>query len=150
MAGPGQDRSTGQRALPSPPAPRTRRPRDPAETVRCVLPIPPCKSDGDLRVTGIERHRARRATGRLHPHLADDALVLVSLLPLDPHVLVEDQARQVLFRPLAERLRLLRCVDALEANLVLLAVSIKHGYRVAISHADHAAEQGVGVGDANQ
>ena len=33
---------------------------------------------------------------------------------------------------------------------MLLAVGVEHGYRVAISYADHAAEQGVGVGDTDQ
>ena len=108
------------------------------------------RADRDLRVTGIERHRAGRATGRLHPDLADDALVPVTLLPLDAHILPEDHAGQVLLGALAEWLSLLGRVDALEANLVLLAVGIEHGYRVAISNADHAAGQGVGVGDADQ
>ena len=56
----------------------------------------------------IQRHWAGRATGRLHPYLADDALVPVPLLPLDANVLIEDQARQVLFRPLPEGLLLFK------------------------------------------
>ena len=86
----------------------------------------------------------------MNPNLADDALVLVSLLPFDAHILPEDHAGQVLLRFLAEGLSLLGGVDALEANLVLLAVSIEDGYRVAIGNADHAAEQGVRVGAADQ
>ena len=50
----------------------------------------------------------------------------------------------------AEGLGLFGSVDAAEANLVLLAVGIEHGYRVAISNADYTAGQGVGVGDADQ
>ena len=101
-------------------------------------------------MTGVERHRAGRATGRLHPNLADDALVLVSLLPLDAHLLVEHQARQVLLGSLAEGLCLFWCVDALEANLVLLAVGIEDGYRVAISNADYATGESVGLGNTKQ
>ena len=101
-------------------------------------------------MSGVERHWAGGAAFRLYPDLADDALVPVALIPLDAHLLVEDQARQIFLRPLSERLRLLWGVDAAKANLVLLAVSVEHGYRVAISYADNAAEQGVGVGDTDQ
>ena len=59
--------------------------------------------------------------------------------PRDAHLLVEDQARQVIFRYLPEGLSLLRRVDALEANLVLLAISIQHGYCVAIGFAHYLA-----------
>jgi hypothetical protein len=47
---------------------------------------------------------------------------------------------------LPERLGLLGCVDALESNLVLLAVSIKHGYRVAIGNTDDSTGEGLRVG----
>ena len=101
-------------------------------------------------MTSVECHRAGRTTGRLHPDLADDALVLVALVPLDAHILPENHAGQVQLRSLTEGLRLFRRVDALKANLVLLAVAIKDGYRVAISDADYTASQGVGVGEADQ
>jgi hypothetical protein len=38
----------------------------------------------------------------------------------------------------------------LETNLVLLAVSIQHGYRIAIGNPDHLAGDGFSLGDANQ
>lgn len=101
-------------------------------------------------MTGIERHGASRAVSWLHHYLADDATVLVALLPLYPHVFVEDQARQVLLGSLSVGLRFLRRVDTLEANRVLLAVGIEQGYRVAIGNADHAAGQGVGLGGDDQ
>ena len=99
---------------------------------------------------GVEGHGAGWAALGLHPDLADDALVAVSLLPFDAHILPKDQSRQVLLRSLTKGLGLLRGVNALEANLVLLAVGVEHGYRVAISYADHTTEQGVSVGGANQ
>ena len=101
-------------------------------------------------MAGVERHRAGGATGRLNPDLADDALVLIALVLLDAHILPEDHPRQVFLGSLAKGLSFFRCVDALEANLVLLAVGIENGYRVAIGNAHHAAEQGVGVGNSKQ
>lgn len=101
-------------------------------------------------MAGIQRHGAGRAIRRLNPDLADDAAVAVPFGPIDPHFLVEHHPGEILLRPLAEGLGLLGGVDATEANLVLLAVGIQDGYRVAISYTDHAAEQGVGVGDTDQ
>ena len=101
-------------------------------------------------MSGIERHGAGRAAFRLHPDLAYDALVLVALPILDPHILTEDHLRQTFLGSLAEGLGFLGGVDARQANLVLMAVGIEDGYRVAIGNAHHAAKQGVGVGDTDQ
>ena len=101
-------------------------------------------------MTRVEGHGAGRTIRRLNPDLADDPPVAVTLLPLDPHLLVENQARQVLLRPLAEGLGLLGGIDAQQANIVLLAGSIEDGYRVTIGNADDAASQGVGVSGADQ
>ena len=103
-----------------------------------------------MRLPGIEGHRARWAVGRLNPDLSDDTAVAIALVPLHAHILPEDHTRQVLLRSLAEGLGLFRRIYATKANLVLLAIGIEHGYRVAISNADYTAGQGVGVGDADQ
>lgn len=101
-------------------------------------------------MAGVESHGAGWAAFWLRQNVADDALVLVSLLPFDAHILPKDQAGQVQLRSLTEGLSFLRSIDALKANLVLLAISVEHGDRVAISYGDHAAEQGLGVDDAGQ
>ena len=101
-------------------------------------------------MSGIQRHGAGWATGRLNPDLAHNPAVAVTLFPLDAHILAEHHPRQVFLGSLAKGLSFFRCVDALEANLVLLAVGIENGYRVAIGNAHHAAEQGVGVGNSKQ
>ena len=51
---------------------------------------------------------------------------------------------------MAEGLSLLGGVDPGNANLVLLAAGIEHGYSVAIGNADNAAKQGIGVDGAGQ
>lgn len=48
----------------------------------------------------------------------------------------------------ARKLGLLRRIDALEANLVLLAVGIQHGYGVAIGNSDHITGEGLSLGNA--
>ena len=50
---------------------------------------------------------------------AEDASVLVALSVLDANVLAEDERRKMLLRDVAEGLRLLRCVDSVEADFVL-------------------------------
>ena len=89
-----------------------------------VFAIPPSQPNGDLGMTGIQRHGAGRAIRRLNPHLADDALVAVAFGPFDAHLFVEDHPGEILLRPLAEGLGLLWCVNTAEANLVLLAIGI--------------------------
>jgi hypothetical protein len=64
-----------------------------------------------------------------------------SLVPLHIDLLPENQSRHGLLRALAERLSLLWSVDAAEPDLVLLAVGIEHGDRVAVRHAHHGAGQ---------
>ena len=115
-----------------------------------ILAIPPRQTNSDLGVTRVQGHRAGQAVRGLYPYLADDAAVLVALFPIDPHVLAEDQPRQVLLGSLSEGLCLLRRVDTAEADFVLLAVGIEDGYRVAIGNANYATGQGVGLSGADQ
>jgi hypothetical protein len=63
------------------------------------------------------------------------------LVPQDIDLSPEDHRRQGLLRALSERLRLLRRIDAAEADLVLLAVGIEHRDRIAVRDAHHDAGQ---------
>ena len=110
-AAPGLRHATAQHASPSLPAPRTRTTAIFRRLLVRVLAIPPRQADSDLGVSRIQRHRAGRATDRLNPHLADDAAIAVTLVPLDPHLFLEHQVAQVLLGAVAECLRLLGCVD---------------------------------------
>lgn len=99
---------------------------------------------------GVEGEAAARAVRRLNPDLADNAVVAVAFIPFDPHILSEDHLRQALFGTLAEGLRLLRSIDPLKPNLVLLAVGIEDGYRIAIGNPDHAPGKRFGMNRARQ
>jgi hypothetical protein len=73
---------------------------------------------------------AAQTIRRLDPDFPDDSPVAVALVPCDPHLRAKDQTGKVFLGALAEGLRILRCVDSGDADLVLLAVGIEHGYLV--------------------
>jgi hypothetical protein len=107
---------------------------DPA---RSVLTIPPRHFRNDLGVTDVERQSAARAITRLDPHLADLPPVPVGLVALQPCIFPERHRREVLLRALAEGLAFLRRVDAVDADLYLLAPG-QNRDRVAIGDPDDA------------
>ena len=103
-----------------------------------------------MDIPDIEGHGAGRAIRQLYPDLANDAAVLVALLPLDPHGFVEYQPRQVFLGSLSEGWGLLGRVNPLEADLVLLVVGVQCACRVAIGHPHDTAVQHVGMGCAGE
>lgn len=81
----------------------------------------------------------------------NDATVAVMLIELDADLLPRHQLAEPLPGRIPERLPLLRCVDARDANSVLLLVGIKDGDRVTVGNLDYGAfdDAGSGVGPAS-
>ena len=80
-------------------------------------------------------------------HIAGDRRLTV---PLNRNLLVEYQGSKVLFRAVTEWLSFFRGIDTGETNLVLLAICIKHGNRIAIGNPDHATGKRFGLNRAPQ
>ena len=78
---------------------------------RGVFSIPPSQSLCDLSKSCVQRGWATRTVGRWNHHLADNSPIAIPLVPFDPHILVERQARQICLGPAAECLCFLGCVD---------------------------------------
>ena len=74
-------------------------------------------------------------------HDAEDASVLVLRLPPDKNVLAVDVLGQLLFRLLPERLRLLRSVDSVKADLVLGVAGAEDRQRIAVGDLNHPSAQ---------
>jgi len=62
-------------------------------------------------------------------------------VPVDARLLAEHQAREVLLRPVRERLPFLSRIDAGGPDLVLSLPRIEHRDRIAVGPADDAPEQ---------
>jgi len=68
----------------------------------------------------------------LTPDAADVLPVAVAFVAIRADIFVENELGEVLFRPLAERLRLLRRVNAREPHFVLHLGGVQHRDRVAV------------------
>src|SRR5262245_56788616 len=91
-----------------------------------VVAIPPSKASIELRERNVRSaHIDRANVSAISVHLVD---VRLSLLP-------EGQVGHVLLRALAERLTLLWCVDAADANSMFVVVAVEQRDRVAVGNA---------------
>ena len=93
--------------------------------------------DRDLSMSGVERHRADRAALWLHPHLADDAALMVALSQSTRTSLPKTRRDRFSFErwPNGWAFSGRRCLGV---GFCVVAAGIQHGYRVAIGNPDHA------------
>jgi hypothetical protein len=83
----------------------------------------------------------------LRQHFAHDAAVFVVLVICHRHGLVQHGLCQVVSGLGPKGLAFFGCIDARQADGVLLALCIEHDQGVAIGHADHLALQLCGQAD---
>ena len=101
-----------------------------------IVLVVPCKA-------GLEHFEIDVAA--INENSADGATVAVGVVDFDADVLAEDKRRKLLLRLLPERLRLLRCVNSVKANLVLRVRRVEDRQRISIGNAnDSAANLGAG------
>ena len=105
--------------------------------VRRIPPVPPREPRFDQLVI--------QAPPVWQEYQAHRAPIAISIHDLHGDSGAEDQLRRELLGAVAERLALLRAVDAVEPNAFALAV-VQHGDGVAVRDTDHAAREVGGEG----
>lgn len=112
-----------------------------------IMSIPPRHPGHDLHQIHVMDLRARWSIAvRIGSHhLAECATVAITLAADNLHLAVENHGGQVGLRLLAKGLSLLGSVNAGQTNLVLLALAVKQGNRIAVGNADHLPGQGTGA-----
>jgi len=100
---------------------------------------PPCSTHGDLSEAGVERRAATPTIRGRDPHLADNSVVGILLVPLDPHPALVDEPRQVFLGTKSSGLIAFWCVNAGQAYLMPSLGCVENGNGVTVRDAHYRA-----------